>query len=552
MSDRADVDQVTLVRLEGQDGILVDCTLEGLALFEPTRVMSVSVEREAMMRRLEVREDPVAVSGQGRHEIFRQRFARRSMHDLHGLVAVGRELHRRYQGSQPIPDRPVFLEFRIELAPGPIDRTQGTFIETDGILVIQEGGIVVALQADLTSLLHQLADLEGRGAIADDVAETDDGLHPLRIDIAQSGLQGFKVGVEVGEEGDQGDAPGADSLPPRSRVGYSRFPLHLSQPAKIMPLFLLLMALVASLTSPLPAQEEKPQEPLPAGVAAMVDGVEIPMEAYRDFLFQRFGKRPLQQLIDRQVVDAAIKAYDLQIPAEAVEMLVQERKEQAYQGRGEEQFRISLRDGGLNEDLFLAGLRADAKQEIALDALVRATRIPTDARIQKAFEAQYGVGGQRIEVRHVLVMPHFLRAEKVKAGARPQDIDNDAMKAEALARAEECHAKLLEGADFIAMVAEYSHDQVSLRSEGLLPAYRPGLYGKEFTQAVQSLEPGQFSQVLTSGAGYHIVYLESREVTQLAEVREALVESVMTAAPTWQEREELLAGLRAAADIQLW
>lgn len=315
---------------------------------------------------------------------------------------------------------------------------------------------------------------------------------------------------------------------------------------------LLILAWLAAPSSTLYSQEEKPQEPLPANVAAVVDGVAIPMEEYRDFLYQRFGKRPLQQLIDRQVVEAAVLAYGIQIPQAAVDAVVQERKEQAFQGRGEEQFRISLRDGGLNEELFLAGLRTDARQELALDALVRATRVPTDARIQKAFEAQYGMGGQKLEVRHVLVMPHFLRAAKIKAGMKAQDIDNDAMKAEARERAEECHGKLLDGADFLAMVQEYSHDQVSLRSEGMLPAYRPGLYGQGFTSAVQSLEPGQFSGVVESGAGYHIVYLESRQTTALESVRASLVESVMNAAPTWQEREELLAGLRAAAEIQLW
>lgn len=346
--------------------------------------------------------------------------------------------------------------------------------------------------------------------------------------------------------------PPADSLPPRSRVGYSRSPTHLSQPAKQMTRILLFLALLAAPSSPLYSQEEKPPEPLPEGVAAMVDGVPISMEDYRDFLYQRSGKRMLQQMVDRQLVAAAVKAYAIEIPQAAIDALVQERKEQAFQGRGEEQFLISLHDSGLSQELFMAGLKADAKQEIALDALVRATRVPTDTRIQKAFEAQYGVGGQKLEVRHVLVMPHFLRAEKIKAGVKAQDIDNAEMKLAAKARAEECHAKLADGADFLAMVQEYSHDQVSLRSDGMLPAYRPGLYGQGFTQAVLSLEPGQFSSVVESGAGYHIVYLESRVTTLLADVRSALVESVMNAAPTWQEREELLAGLRAAAEIQLW
>ena len=319
-----------------------------------------------------------------------------------------------------------------------------------------------------------------------------------------------------------------------------------------MTRILLLLAFLAAPTSALYAQEKKPSEPLAKDVAAVVDGASIPMEEYRDFLYQRFGKGPLQQLIDRKVVDAAATAYGIEIPQTAIDALVQERITQAYQGRGEEQFRIGLRDSGLNEELFRASMVADARQEIALDALVRAARVPTDARLQKAFESHYGVGGVKLEVRHVLVMPHFLRAEKIKSGIKAQDIDNAEMKIAARARAEACHAKLSDGADFLKMVQEYSHDQVSLRNDGMLPAYRPGLYGQEFTKAVLSLEPGNFSSVVESGAGYHIVYLESRQTTLMEDVRPSLVESVMNADPTWQEREELLAGLRQAADVQLW
>ena len=46
--------------------------------------------------------------------------------------------------------------------------------------------------------------------------------------------------------------------------------------------------------------------------------------------------------------------------------------------------------------------------------------------------------------------------------------------------------------------------------------------------------------------------MSQRTVTKLEDVRTSLIDEVLTAAPTWQDREEVLAGLRAAADIQIW
>jgi len=313
-----------------------------------------------------------------------------------------------------------------------------------------------------------------------------------------------------------------------------------------------LICLIPALASPIFAQEHKPVPPLPAAVAALVDGAPISQADYQDFLYQSFGKRPLHELIDQRLVTAASKSYGIEIPEADQRAIFEERLLQAHQGRSEEQFLISLGDGGLSLELFSSNLHLKILQELTLDALVRQTRVPTDVRLNKAFEAKYGAGGIKVEVSHVLVMPHFLRANLIRAGADARSIDNAQMKLDAERIAGECHAKLVAGADFKAMVAEYSHDQVSLRTEGMLPSYRPGLYGPAFTHAVASLKPGEFSEVIESGAGFHVVQLVSRQVTKMEDVRLALTEQVMTAAPTWQEREEVLSSLRAAAEIQLW
>jgi parvulin-like peptidyl-prolyl isomerase len=317
-------------------------------------------------------------------------------------------------------------------------------------------------------------------------------------------------------------------------------------------LFTLSTALCLFLSTPLIAQEAKPEEPLPAGVVAQVDDVQIQLEAYKDFLWKRHGKRQLNQMIDHVLVKQAALDYGITLDKTALQQAFDARMEQNQKGRSLEDFRNSLREAGQTYEHFLDNLRADLAHEQLLDQLVLATRVPTDQRIQRAFDAKYGAGGVKVRIRHILVMPHFLRAEKIRAGAKPAEIDAQKMKGEARALADACSNELVGGADFSEMVAKYSHDQVSRQTQGELPSYRPGLYGPAFTAAVSEQSVGQNSAVLESGAGYHIVQVMERKITKLEDVRANLVDEVMAAVPTWQDREQVLAGLREAGEIKLW
>ena len=230
----------------------------------------------------------------------------------------------------------------------------------------------------------------------------------------------------------------------------------------------------------------------------------------------------------------------------------EERFDQSKQGRSIEEFDQVLREAGQTRQMFTSNLRIDLAHEQMLDKLVMVTRVATDTRIERAFDAKYGAGGNQVKVRHILVMPHFLRAERIRAGESAAAIKPEEMKAEARKLAETCLSELHAGASFEEQVAQYSHDQVSRQNLGELPSYRPGLYGPAFTQAVSDLPVGQVSSIIESGAGYHIVQVSERITTNLEDVRSSLVDEVMNAVPTWQDREQVLAALRDAGDIKLW
>jgi hypothetical protein len=202
--------------------------------------------------------------------------------------------------------------------------------------------------------------------------------------------------------------------------------------------------------------------------------------------------------------------------------------------------------------MLCALFRSEAVRVQRLDGIARATRAATDARIAAAFEADYGAGGTRVEVAHLLFMPHVMRAERIRGGADPKSLDAEALKQEARALAEAARQRAMAGEDFGALAAELSHDQVSKKESGRIANYRPGLYGPAFTDAVAALEPGGVSAVIETGAGFHVIRLVSRTVTRLQDVRPALIERIMNAEPDWQEREEILNALRGKSNLQLW
>lgn len=344
----------------------------------------------------------------------------------------------------------------------------------------------------------------------------------------------------------------AHRLPAAAGGRYSRSPLHLLQPTMKHPFFLLPAALCLFLPSTLFAQEQEAEKPLPEGVIATVGDTEITLDRYKEFLWSRYGKRPLNQMVDHILVQQSAKEYGLSVDKKALLTTFEERMEQSMQGRSREDFEKTLQEAGQSMQMFTTNLRVDLAHEQRLDQLVFATRVATDDRIQRAFDAQYGAGGVKVRVSHILIMPHFLRAERIRSGEKASDIKPDEMKAAACQMAEKCLAELSQGANFDAQVEQYSHDQVSRQNKGELPSYRPGLYGPAFTAAVAELPVGQNSMIIESGAGFHIVQILERKVTELATVRVTLVDEVMHAAPTWQDREQVLVALREAGEIKLW
>ena len=282
----------------------------------------------------------------------------------------------------------------------------------------------------------------------------------------------------------------------------------------------------------------------------------------------RFGKRAVHDYIGLLLIEEEAETYGIKLYPEVLEQKVQERIRSALGGKTKEIFAEGLRRGGQSFAMYESGLRTEVRKDLLLDRLTLATRVATDARIQGAFEAEYGPAGVKTEVRHILFMPNVLRAEKVRAGAQPADLDMATLKAEARSLANETRKAILHLADdtkkkggaseiaanlnFQALAKERSHDRVSRETGGLIAHYGGRIYGDVFGATVKNLQPGDLSNVIETGAGFHIVMVDSRVRTQLEDVKALLVKQILAAPPSMHEKSSYLQALQSKAKIQMW
>lgn len=82
---------------------------------------------------------------------------------------------------------------------------------------------------------------------------------------------------------------------------------------------------------------------------------------------------------------------------------------------------------------------------------------------------------------------------------------------EALSRAADVYKRLLAGESFEA-VAKGSSEDKNFGEDGLLGTFKSGEFSPEFESAVKNLEAGQFTKVVKSRSGYHILKLADKKI----------------------------------------
>jgi parvulin-like peptidyl-prolyl isomerase len=125
---------------------------------------------------------------------------------------------------------------------------------------------------------------------------------------------------------------------------------------------------------------------------------------------------------------------------------------------------------------------------------------------------------EQVHARHILIAP------KGSAAAKPGQ--KELTDAEAKAKAEELRAKLVAGADFAQLAKTESADVGSGANGGDLGSFGRGQMVPEFEKAAFEAKPGEITPVVKTQFGYHIIKVESHEITPLEQARPAIEKAI--------------------------
>jgi parvulin-like peptidyl-prolyl isomerase len=166
---------------------------------------------------------------------------------------------------------------------------------------------------------------------------------------------------------------------------------------------------------------------------------------------------------------------------------------------------------------------------------------------QGAFEEWLGVTGQTREgykesLRQSLIAQRVMETVTAAVPAEVEQVHARHVVLEGEEEARQVRSELEGGADFVALARERSIDLATRDNGGDLGWFPRGLVAPELENAAFALQPGQYSDVVQLGEGYHIIQVVEREAARplSPEMQIDLRRAVF---------EQWLAELREAADI---
>lgn len=204
----------------------------------------------------------------------------------------------------------------------------------------------------------------------------------------------------------------------------------------------------------------------------------------------------LQHIIDEKIIDSEVKRQDLAVTVEKVD---QEIRRVAERNRMTKQQLIDeLKTQGVVFSEYQNFMKQRLEREGLIQKAISSKIRISEEEIQNYYLSQYGnknLSAFEFSIAHILLRP--------KAG------DKEAAKA----RADEVLKKLDDGVSFETLASQYSEDP-NFTQGGYLGTFKNGEFLKELEDAVAGLNPGQYSKVVSSKLGYHVVKLLSKNITK--------------------------------------
>jgi parvulin-like peptidyl-prolyl isomerase len=300
-------------------------------------------------------------------------------------------------------------------------------------------------------------------------------------------------------------------------------------------------------------QEPGPGRGLPAGAAALIDGEPISLEEYKDYLLAVSGRRPLEELVYRRLLEREAGRLGLDLDPAAPERdfeaawAAELAKHEGDLARAE----AELAEAGLDYKTYRSRYLAYARAAQLEQAVCSAARSIDEAEIRARFERDFGTGGARVEAAHILVARATARAEIARAGARPEDLSPESVERRVRERIGQLRVRALAGEDFASLARAHSHDLGTRESGGRLADADLARYGPALAESVRAAAVGEIAGPVSSEAGLHLVCVLARTETRLDDVRGELERALRAEPPSPAERKRLRERLFSAAEISM-
>jgi len=151
---------------------------------------------------------------------------------------------------------------------------------------------------------------------------------------------------------------------------------------------------------------------------------------------------------------------------------------------------------------------------------IEAGIVVADADVQKAYAADAKTYEQ-VKAKHILIAP--------KGSAAAQPGKKELTDAEAKAKAEDIRKQIVAGASFEDMAKKESDDVGSGARGGDLGVFHHGDMVPAFEETAFAAKPGEVSPVVKTEFGYHIIKVESHDLTPIDQARPTLEKTLKQA-----------------------
>ncbi|WP_448578503.1 peptidylprolyl isomerase [Thermosphaera sp.] len=246
----------------------------------------------------------------------------------------------------------------------------------------------------------------------------------------------------------------------------------------------------------------------------------------------------LDGLITRQLLIQAAAERQLSATPEEVAQVRQALEQQIPPGQSLEGV---LTAQGVTPAELEENIRRDIVVTKLIAEIVNPVTPPADEQVQQFYqqhEAQM-MAPDRVRARHILV--------------RIGNEDSAEVRRQKRAKAEEIRKKLLEGADFAAMVKEHSDDAASVARGGEY-VFGRGQMVPPFEEAAFSQDINAIGSVVETAFGYHIIQVLDRQLARKQSLEEATPAIRQFLLNQEQQRrvQEFIAQRREASKIEVF